>query len=74
MATKKTENKELEKQATESKIPFDQKLLNQIKQLEGLVEKSAKELQQYLGALDFAKVTYQEYMKEIEKNIEEVKE
>ena len=66
---KKVENKE------EVKVTFDQKLMDNIKQLEQSVEKSAKELQQFIGALDYARYAYNEYMKEIAPpEVEQVKE
>jgi len=54
------ENKE------ETKVTFDQKLLGNVKQLEQQVAKLANDLQQSIGALDYAKFAYQEYMKEIQ--------
>jgi len=66
---KKVENKEEVKVVT-----FDQKLMENIKQLEQSVEKSAKELQQFIGALDYARYAYQEYMKELQPKEAEIKE
>lgn len=47
------------------KVTYDQKLMNNIKELEKNVQKSANETQQLLGALDYARFAYSEYMKEI---------
>lgn len=58
---KKVENKQ-----EEVKVTYDQKLMNNIKELEKSVQKSANETQQLLGALDYARFAYSEYMKEIQ--------
>ena len=47
------------------KQTYEQKLISTIEELGKLIEKSAKEYQQYIGALDMAKYAYNEYMKEI---------
>ena len=54
------ENKE------EVKVTFDQKLLNNIKQLEQSIAKLSNDLQQSIGALEMARFNYQEYMKELQ--------
>lgn len=60
-----------EKQTEEVKINFEEKLQNNIKQLEKMIDKCSRELQQYVGALDYAKWTYQEYLKELEEKQKE---
>ncbi len=68
--TKKVENKQEE----DVKVTYDQKLLNNIKQLERDVQETSKTLQQTLGALDYARYAYNEYMKEIQPTEVEPKE
>jgi len=72
--TKKAEQQIEEVKTVEPKLAYDQKLLNNIKQLEKDVQETSKSLQQIIGALDYARYAYNEYMKEIQPPVVETKE
>lgn len=70
MATEKTKQK-----TEEVKLTYDQELLKDIKSLEASAEKAIKEFEQYIGALNYARMAYDKYMKSIEPvDNEELKE
>ena len=59
--------KKVEKAEEDVQLTYDQKLLQNIKELERVVDKLSVDLQQHVGALHYAKMVYNDYMESIKK-------